>query len=145
MMSAVTKSIAMEFKAPELFRTDRRSAARWILSYALHYWYLDVSLVVGAVGNAALAALVPILVGRAFDEILKTPPRTEELLPIALIIAGSQVVRGSASIWPKFQRRAFRPAHRAGYPPRALYKLAGEEHDLSQPAADWGCHGSGDE
>ncbi len=93
-MSAVTKSTAMEFKAPELFRTDRRSAGRWILSYALHYWYLDVSLVVGAVGNAALAALVPILIGRAFGEILKTPPRTEELLPIALIIAGSQVLRG---------------------------------------------------
>jgi ATP-binding cassette subfamily B protein len=84
----------MEFNAPERFTTDRRSAVRWIVSYARHYWYLGALMLIGAVGNAALAALVPVLVGQAFNAILKTPPQTSVLPALALIIAGSQILRG---------------------------------------------------
>jgi ATP-binding cassette subfamily B protein len=49
---------------------------------------------VGAIGNAALAAVVPILIGQAFNLILDTPELIEGLVRIALLIAVSQVVRG---------------------------------------------------
>ena len=91
-MTVVTN--AMEFNAPERFTTDRRSAVRWIVSYARHYWYLGALMLLGAVGNAALAALVPVLVGQAFNAILQTPPQTSVLPTLALIIAGSQILRG---------------------------------------------------
>jgi len=50
--------------------------------------------VAGALGNAALAAVVPILIGQAFNLILNTPSQAQGLLRIALIIAGSQALRG---------------------------------------------------
>ena len=48
----------------------------------------------GALGNAALAALTPILIGQAFNALLATPSRPQELLPIALWIGGTQLLRG---------------------------------------------------
>lgn len=88
-----TSSLIAEFTIPSRFRTDRRSPIRWILSYAFHYWYLIVSLIVGAVSNAALAAVVPIMIGQAFNFILSKPSDLAGLTHIALIIVGSQVLR----------------------------------------------------
>ena len=51
-------------------------------------------MVVGAIGNAALAAVVPVLTGNAFNAMLAPQPDTSVLLPLALIIGGSQIVRG---------------------------------------------------
>ena len=83
-----------EFTLPERMRTDRHGPVRWILSHATHYWYLVLILLAGALGNAALAAVVPILIGQAFNLILSTPNQLQGLLRIAFIIAGSQAVRG---------------------------------------------------
>jgi ATP-binding cassette subfamily B protein len=60
----------------------------------MRYWPLSVTLLVGAISNAALAAAVPILIGQAFDFILTSPVDTGELTRIALTIAGTQVIRG---------------------------------------------------
>jgi ATP-binding cassette subfamily B protein len=89
-----TTTISAEYIAPQRFSSDRRSAVRWVLSHGLHYWYLGVLMLVGAIGNAALAAVVPVYIGLAFNAILATPPQTELLLGFALIIAGSQLLRG---------------------------------------------------
>ena len=51
-------------------------------------------MVIGAVGNAGLAAVVPVLTGDAFNAMLKPAPDTSVLLPLALIIGISQVIRG---------------------------------------------------
>jgi ATP-binding cassette subfamily B protein len=51
-------------------------------------------MLIGAIGNAALAAVVPILTGRAFNLILETPENITALVRIAVLIAVSQVVRG---------------------------------------------------
>mgnify|MGYP001366317892 CR=1 FL=1 len=91
-MTIPSLSIA-EFTIPPRFRTDRRSPIRWILSYAFHYWYLLISLIVGAISNAALAAVVPIMVGQAFNFILSKPSNLSGLVRIALIIVGSQLLR----------------------------------------------------
>jgi ATP-binding cassette subfamily B protein len=51
-------------------------------------------IVIGALGNAGLAAFAPLLVGDAFDQMLAPNPDTSVLLPLALILGGSQIVRG---------------------------------------------------
>jgi len=66
---------------------------RWIASHALRYWPLLIIMLIGAYGNGALAGIVPALVGQAFDDMLASPPRLEVLLPTALWIAGSQLLR----------------------------------------------------
>ena len=53
-----------------------------------------IIMVLGALGNAALAAVVPVLTGNAFNAMLATKPDTGVLLPLALIIGGSQILRG---------------------------------------------------
>ncbi|MFM8321580.1 MAG: ABC transporter ATP-binding protein [Chloroflexota bacterium] len=83
-----------EFVVPARFATDRRGPLRWVLSYARRYWYLVLTVFAGATSNAALAALVPVLVGRAFNAVLASPPQIGQLLPLAGWLAVSQVARG---------------------------------------------------
>jgi ATP-binding cassette, subfamily B, bacterial len=87
-------SLSAEFTLPRRLKTDRHGAVRWILSHALHHWYLFVSMTIGAVSNAALAALVPVLVGQAFNNVRNHPGDTASLLHIAILIAISQSLRG---------------------------------------------------
>jgi len=86
--------LSTEFNIPARFRTDRRGPVRWVLSYAQHYWYLGVSMFLGAVSNAALAAVVPVLTGQAFNAILASPPQTSALSHIAVLLVVTQVLRG---------------------------------------------------
>jgi ATP-binding cassette subfamily B protein len=67
---------------------------RWIATHAFRYWYLLVSSLVGALSNAALAAVVPILLGQAIN-IVRARPDTvySDLLRIAVLIAVSQIAR----------------------------------------------------
>jgi ATP-binding cassette subfamily B protein len=81
---------------------DRSSAVRWITTHATRHWGIIIMLFIGAFGNAALAAVVPVLVGDAFNAMLKLPPDTSVLLPLALIIGGSQVVRGVLQLGRNF-------------------------------------------
>jgi ATP-binding cassette, subfamily B, bacterial len=82
-----------EFTMVHRYPSDRRGPVRWIISHAIRSWHLWIFMLVGAFGNAALAAVAPILVGRAFNHITASPPDTTPLLGIALLIAGSQVLR----------------------------------------------------
>jgi len=88
-----TTSLASEFNLPSSFRSDQRGPVRWVLSYALRYWYLVVVMTIGAFGNAALAAVVPVWIGDAFNAILKSPPDFTVLVRIAWFIAISQIIR----------------------------------------------------
>jgi ATP-binding cassette subfamily B protein len=71
-----------------------RGPARWIWSHAYRYWPILTMLVLGAIGNASLAAAVPVLVGNAFNDMLKPNPNLGALVPLALFLGGSQIVRG---------------------------------------------------
>lgn len=75
---------------------------RWIISHTSHYWYLVLVMLVGAVGNAALAATVPILTGQAFNAILASPPSTSILIRSAVWIAITQVIRGLLQLGRNF-------------------------------------------
>jgi ATP-binding cassette subfamily B protein len=56
----------------------------------------------GAIGNAALAAYVPVLTGNAFNAMLKIPPDTKIQIPLAVIMSGSQVLRGILQLGRNF-------------------------------------------
>lgn len=59
-------------------------------------------MVVGAAGNAGLAAVVPVLTGDAFNAMLKPTPDTSVLLPLALTIGISQIIRGVLQLGRNF-------------------------------------------
>ncbi|MCI0477938.1 MAG: ABC transporter ATP-binding protein/permease, partial [Anaerolineales bacterium] len=59
-------------------------------------------LVVGAIGNAALAAYVPVLTGDAFNAMRQAVPDTSKLLPLALTIGISQIIRGMLQLGRNF-------------------------------------------
>ncbi|PKO16313.1 MAG: ABC transporter ATP-binding protein [Chloroflexi bacterium HGW-Chloroflexi-10] len=83
-----------EFRIPEHYTTDRRGTLRWIFSHAIRQWPLVLIALVGAFGNAALMATLPILTGDAFNLVLGGSPDMRRLGEIALLMAGLQVIRG---------------------------------------------------
>ena len=91
-----------EFVLPESHKVDRRSPSRWILSHVSWYWWLVIVTFIGAFGNAALAALVPVLVGLAFNVILDDSPDLQLLGLIALAIVVSQIIRSGLQFGRNF-------------------------------------------
>ena len=91
-----------EFTLHRKNKYDHSSAVRWILSHTRPYFWIMVMLFIGAIGNAVLAAVVPVLTGNAFNAMLKSPPDTSVLLPLALTIGISQIIRGVLQLGRNF-------------------------------------------
>ena len=91
-----------EFSLADVPVPDRATPLRWIAWHVARYWWIVIIVFIGAFGNAALAAAVPVLVGRAFNTILADPTALRQLLQIALLIAGSQVMRGLLQLGRNF-------------------------------------------
>ncbi len=106
-ISMTSSSISAEFTLPEEHSVNRSGPVRWLISHTLRYWPLSITLLGGAISNAALAAVVPILVGLAFDAILASPPDTATLLSIALTIAGTQALRSVLQFGRNFSAELF--------------------------------------
>ena len=68
---------------------------------ARHAW-LVVMASLGAFGNAALAAVVPIVIGQAFNLVLSGQADATSLLRLSLIILLSQIVRGILQLGRNF-------------------------------------------
>jgi ATP-binding cassette subfamily B protein len=90
-----TANQTAEFTIPERYSSNRSGPVRWLFSHTIRQWYLWIVLFFGAFGNAGLAAVVPVLVGWAFDAILETPPITTTLWSIAGWIVLSQFIRSA--------------------------------------------------
>jgi len=86
----------------DLPRSDRRSPIRWIFTHTVRQWPIWLAAFIGAFGNAALAAVTPVLTGQAVTAILANPPQVEKLMPIALTIAGTQILRGGLQLARNF-------------------------------------------
>ncbi|HVN16188.1 MAG TPA: ABC transporter ATP-binding protein [Anaerolineales bacterium] len=99
-MSSIT--LPAEFTLTRRHTSDKSGPVRWIWSHAARYWYIILMLFFGAVGNAALAAVVPVMVGNAFNDMLKPNPDTSILLPLALMLGASQIVRGVLQLGRNF-------------------------------------------
>jgi ATP-binding cassette subfamily B protein len=91
-----------EFSLANAQASDRRSANRWIRWHVGRHAWLVALMLVGAFGNAALAALVPILVGQGINAVLLDPPDIQLLGRIALYIGASQIVRGALQLGRNF-------------------------------------------
>ncbi|MFQ5613680.1 MAG: ABC transporter ATP-binding protein [Anaerolineae bacterium] len=83
-----------EFTIAQPWNSDRRSPARWILWHVWRHKLYIAGVFVGAFGNAALAAALPVLTGQAFDVVLARPATFRQLGVIAGLIVLSQLVRG---------------------------------------------------
>jgi ATP-binding cassette subfamily B protein len=83
-----------EFAVQLDWQPDRRTPLRWVLSHVLRNKLIILIVLIGAFGNAALAAVIPKYTGLAFDAIARTPPDFGVVGSAALIIAISQAVRG---------------------------------------------------
>ncbi|HEY4691704.1 MAG TPA: ABC transporter ATP-binding protein [Anaerolineae bacterium] len=91
-----------EFAIQLDWQSDRRTPLRWVLSHTWRSKWIIAIMIIGAFGNAALAAVMPIEAGRAFDAILKSPPDYDILVSAALIIVISQLVRGALQFGRNF-------------------------------------------
>lgn len=88
-----TTTASAEFRLSRHYETDRRGPIRWVFSHAVHKWPLWILIFGGAFGNAALAAVMPALIGQAFNAILASPPQVGVLPRLAILLAISQVIR----------------------------------------------------
>src|SRR6266536_97732 len=97
---ATTAPAEFSMERPHIY--DRSHPVRWIWSHASRHSWIIVMMVLGAVGNAALAAVVPVLTGNAFNAMLKPVPDISVLIPLALIIGASQIIRGVLQLGRNF-------------------------------------------
>jgi ATP-binding cassette subfamily B protein len=95
-------SVPAEFTLHRKNKYDLSSPVRWILSHVQPYWWIVIMIFVGAIGNAVLAVVVPVLTGDAFNAMLQPKPDTSVLLPLAIIIGVSQVIRGVLQLGRNF-------------------------------------------
>jgi len=91
-----------EFAVKTTPSSDRRSPLRWITSHVVRHKLFIFLLVLGAFGNAALAAVVPVLIGVAFEAALATPADVGTIGMAALGIVVSQVVRAVLQLGRNF-------------------------------------------
>ncbi|MEJ2756944.1 MAG: ABC transporter ATP-binding protein [Anaerolineales bacterium] len=90
----VTPELSAEFTLPDRRETNRKGPVRWLFSHFVPYWYIGVLIMIGAFGNAYLAAVVPVQIGKAFNAIMENPPKTNLLLGFVWVIVWTQLVRG---------------------------------------------------
>ncbi len=91
-----------EFSVNLDFTTDPRNPLRWVLSHISHHKWFVLLMFLGAVGNAALAAVVPVFIGLAFDGVTATPMDTAVIGTAALGIISSQTVRAFLQLGRNF-------------------------------------------
>jgi ATP-binding cassette subfamily B protein len=91
-----------EFAITQEWQSDRHSSTRWIWSHALRHKLFILGILFGAFSNAALAALVPVLIGQAFDAVSATPPDLGLLGRTAALVAVSQIIRGGLQLIRNF-------------------------------------------
>jgi len=84
---------AIEFAIERTFESDRRTPFRWVMSHVLTNKPYILTMLTGAFGNAALAAVIPVMIGIAFNAALEQPADVRTIGLAALAILGSQLVR----------------------------------------------------
>ncbi|MCW5874955.1 MAG: ABC transporter ATP-binding protein [Anaerolineales bacterium] len=89
----LTAPHAAEFTLPERYATNRSGPGRWLWSHFKPHWALGFMLLGGAITNGALAAYVPIEIGKAFEAIMANPPQTQLLMGFVWTIIISQIIR----------------------------------------------------
>ncbi len=82
-----------EFVVDHQWNSDLRSPVRWIISHLKRSPWLLTLMVLGGVGNAALAAAIPLYTGYAFDSLTGPTPSMRALLWATIALVVTQLVR----------------------------------------------------
>lgn len=99
-MSLAQPLSKVEFSTDTRISSDQTTSGRWVWSHLNHHRLLFIVLFVGAFGNAALAALVPILIGVAFDAALAADMTTIGWVAIGIVV--TQAVRAVLQLGRNF-------------------------------------------
>ncbi len=84
------------------WHSDRRGPVRWLSSHIWRHKIWLLGIFIGAVANAAGAALAPIFTGQAFDAIARPTPDLGILLRAAILIVVSQALRALLQLTRNF-------------------------------------------
>jgi ATP-binding cassette subfamily B protein len=91
-----------EFGVKTSLVSDQSTTYRWILSHLSRHKLLIVGVLIGAFGNAALAAVIPVMVGIAFNAALETPANLRLIGWAAVGVIVSQLVRAILQLGRNF-------------------------------------------
>jgi len=91
-----------EFIVSHRWASDTRTPVRWIWSHVVRNKLIILNVIVGAAGNAGLAAALPIFTGMAFDAILGHNPNLRVLIWATVWLAVSQLVRSALQLGRNF-------------------------------------------
>jgi ATP-binding cassette subfamily B protein len=100
--SLPTSPSISEFSVERTWQSDRRSAARWLFSHIWRHKVYVAGILIGSLGNAGGAAIMPVLVGQAFNAVIAQPPAISALAQTAISIVLSQVVRAILQLGRNF-------------------------------------------
>ncbi len=84
------------------WHSDRRSPVRWLFSHVWHHRLHTLGILLGSLGNALGGAIMPLLIGQAFNSVNNGKADTHSLLIAALEILASQLVRSMLQMWRNF-------------------------------------------
>jgi ATP-binding cassette subfamily B protein len=91
-----------EFAVSLPWTTDTSGPLRWVFSHVRRNWLLVLLMLVGAIGNAALAAAIPIFTGQAFDAVTGTNPNPQVLVTATALLIASQAIRSALQLARNF-------------------------------------------
>ncbi len=82
-----------EFVVAHAWTSDQSGPVRWIYTHAIRHKFVILCVMVGALGNALLAAALVVYIGRAFDAIVQPQPDFDGLFWACAGLITSQVIR----------------------------------------------------
>ena len=91
-----------EFSVQRDWTSDRRDPLHWLWSHVRRNWLWLVGMFAGALANAGLAGVAPLLIGRAFALLQADPSNLRGLLGLSVLVAVSQIVRGLTQVGRNF-------------------------------------------
>lgn len=106
--------MSSEFIARNTYNSDHRGPIRFVWSHVRRHWIFIITLLVGAFSNAALASIVPVFTGQAFDKMTEFQQDLitgAEALNFALLmvmaVIGSQILRSVLQFMRNFSAEIF--------------------------------------
>jgi ATP-binding cassette, subfamily B, bacterial len=91
-----------EYVVKSLPTYDHSTSLHWVWSHLRRHKIQIVVMFIGAFGNAALAAAIPVFIGQAFDAVVDTPVQTRLIAGAAIGIVVSQGVRSVLQLGRNF-------------------------------------------
>ena len=97
-----------EFVVQSRYASDRRGAIRYVLSHVMRHKLVAVGMVFGAFTNAALAAVLPVYIGRSFEVIANPGDDAEvRMVQIVFVVILSQLLRAVLQLIRNFSSELF--------------------------------------